>query len=122
MFVSSQRSSGFFCLFFYFSLVVNSSIGQLVDDISVAKNNGQQNPKINSIKKNSLVASDSVEPAAGSDSLELSKKFAFLNKNIETQSAGTSSGTLTPSARKSTGYLTSTVASVVIGAKKCEYF
>lgn len=119
MFVSSHRSSEIFCLFFYFLLVVNSSIGQLVDDIS-AKSNGQQNQKINSIKQNSLVSSDSVEqPAAGSDSLTLSKKFAFSNKNFETQSAS-KSGTLTPSAPKSTEYLTPTVASVVIGAKKCE--
>lgn len=114
MFVSSRRKSGFFCLFLHFLLVVNC-FGQLVDDIST-KSNGQQNPKINSIKKNNRVTSDSVQPpAAGSDSVVLGDKFSSLNKKYETQSAGTSAGSVT------TGYLTSTIIST-IAAKKCKYF
>lgn len=120
MFVSSRRTSGFFCLFFTLSLVVNSSYGQLVDD-KATKSNGQPNPKINSIKKNSLVQSGDIvqQPAAGSDSLVLGENFSTsLNKKYETQSAGT--GPLTSSASKPTGYPTSTVASAAIGPKKCE--
>lgn len=121
MFVSSRRASEFFCLFFSLSLVVNSSYGQLVDD-KATKSNGQPNPKINSIKKNSLVQSGDIvqQPAAGSDSLVLGENFSTsLNKKYETQSAGTS-GSLTSSASKPTGYPTSTVASAVMGPKKCE--
>lgn len=99
--------------------MVNSSHGQLVDDSSAKSNGQQQSPKINSIKKNRLVASDIAEPAAGSDSLVLGEKFSTsLNKKYETQSAGTS-GSLTSPASPSKPV---TVASVVIGSKKCELF
>lgn len=120
MFVSSSRASGFFCLFFTLSLVVNTSYCQLVDD-TATKSNGQPNPKINSIKKNRLVQSGDIveQPVAGSDSIVLGEKLSTsLNKKYETQSAGTS-GSLTPTPPKSTATVAS--AAAANGSKKCEY-
>lgn len=89
MFVSSRRSGGLFCLLSLFLIAASSVDGQLVDEIA-ANENGQQNNKVNSIKVNKIVTSDSIEQPADSDKVVLNKKYSSLNSKYVTQSTGTS--------------------------------
>lgn len=88
MFISSRRKSGLFCLLSFLLIVVSSVDGQLDDN--AANKNGQQNNKINSIKVNKIVTSDSIEQPADSDRVVLSKKYTNLNSKYVTQSSATS--------------------------------
>lgn len=92
MFVSSRRSGGLFCLLSLLLIVVSSADGQLVNE-STTNENGQQNNKVNSIKVNKIVSSDSIEQPADSDRVVLSKKYSSLNSKYVTQSAVTSGPT-----------------------------
>lgn len=88
MFISSRRKSGLFCLLSFLLIVISSVDGQLDDN--AANKNGQQNNKINSIKVNKIVTSDSIEQPADSDRVVLSKKYTNLNSKYVTQSSVTS--------------------------------
>jgi hypothetical protein len=91
MFTSSRCKGGLFC-FLSFLLIVN---GQLADESIVANKNGQQNNKVNSIKVNRIVTSDSIEQPADSDSRVVStKKYTNLNSKYVTQSSVTSGMTI----------------------------
>lgn len=57
---------------------------------SAATQNGQQNNKINSIKMNKIVTSDSVEQPADSDRVALSKEYTNVNSKYVTNSPVTS--------------------------------
>lgn len=90
MLTSSRFRSGLFCSLSLLLIVVITVDGQLVDD-SVASKNGQQNNKINSIKVNKIVTSDSIEQAADSDRIILnSNKYSSLNSKYVTQTSVTS--------------------------------
>lgn len=86
MFISSRCKGGLFCLF-SFLLIASSAVGQLVDE--GPKNGSPQNSKINSIKVNNIVTSDSIEQPADTDRV-LSKKYTSLNSKYVTQSPVTS--------------------------------
>lgn len=90
MFTSSRFKSGLFCFLSLLLLVVSSAAdGQLVDENSSNKN-AQQNSKINSIKVNKIVTSDSIEQPADTDRVALSKNIPNVNKKYVTQSPVTS--------------------------------
>lgn len=72
---------------FSFLLIASSAVGQLVDE--GPKNGSPQNSKINSIKVNNIVTSDSIEQPADTDRV-LSKKYTSLNSKYVTQSPVTS--------------------------------
>lgn len=88
MFISSRRKSGLFCLLSFLFIIVSSVNGQL--DENAANKNGLQNNKINSIKVNKIVTSDSIEQPADNDRVVLSKKYSNLNSKYVTQSTVTS--------------------------------
>ena len=89
MFISSRCKSGLFCLLSFLLIVISSVDGQLLDE-NAANKNGQQ-IKINSIKVNKIVTSDSIEqPASDSDRVVLNKKYSSLNSKYVTQSSETS--------------------------------
>lgn len=89
MFISSRCKSGLFCFLSLLLFVVISVDGQLLDE-NAANKNGQE-VKINSIKVNKIVTSDSLEqPASDSDRVVLSKKYTSLNSKYVTQSPETS--------------------------------
>lgn len=83
MFISSRCKGGLFCLLSFVLFAISS--GQLVDE----SKNGQNN-KINSIKVNKIVTSDSVEQPADSDRIVLGNRNVNLNSKYVTQSAVTS--------------------------------
>lgn len=101
MFISSRHKSGLFCLF---SLLLVAVDGQLDESVAVNQN-GQQNNKVNSIKVNKIVTSDSVEQPADSDRVVLSKKYTSLNSKYVTQSSVTSGSNV----------------GLYLGSKKSEY-
>jgi hypothetical protein len=85
MFISSRLKGGLFCLVSLL-LIVATVDGQLGDD---AIKSNQQN-KINSIKVNKIVTSDSVEQPADSDRVVYKNKYSSLNSKYVTQSSVTS--------------------------------
>lgn len=89
MFISSRHKGGLFCLLSFLLIAISSVDGQLGDDSSIVKN-GQQTNKINSIKVNKIVTSDSVEQPADSDRVVYNKKYSSLNSKYVTQSSVTS--------------------------------
>lgn len=89
MFISSRFKGGLFCLLSFLLITLSSVDGQLGDE-SAAINNGQQNNKINSIKVNKIVTSDSIEQPADSDRVVYNKKYSSLNSKYVTQSSVTS--------------------------------
>lgn len=87
MFISSRLKGGLFCLLSFVLIAITSVDGQFGDEIK----NGQQNNKVNSIKVNKIVTSDSVEQPADSDRVVYSnKKYSSLNSKYVTQSTVTS--------------------------------
>lgn len=90
MFVSSRCKSGLFCLLYFSFIAISSVDGQFGDENAVSKN-GQQNNKVNSLKVNKIVTSDSIEQPADSDRVVYNnKKYASLNSKYVTQSTVTS--------------------------------
>lgn len=92
MFISSRCKGGLFCLFSLLFIAISPVDGQFVDDNAASKN-GQQNNKVNSIKVNKIVSSDSGEQPADTDRVVLSKKYTNLNSKYERQSSVTTSTT-----------------------------
>ncbi|CRK98887.1 CLUMA_CG012183, isoform A [Clunio marinus] len=88
MLISSRCKSGFLCFLPLLFIVLSSVNGQLVDEIATRKN-GQEN-KVNSIRVNKIVSSDSIEQAGDNDRVALSKQYTSLNNKYVTQSAETS--------------------------------
>lgn len=85
MFISSRCKGGLFCLLSFLLVAISSVGGQLMDE----SKNGQNN-KINSIKVNKIVTSDSVEQPADSDRTVIGNRNVNLNSKYVTQSAVTS--------------------------------
>lgn len=88
MFISSRCKGGLFCLLSFLLFALSSVSGQLDDQL--AAKHGQQNSKVNSLKVNKIVTSDSIEPPADTDRVVLSEKYANLNSKYVTQSTVTS--------------------------------
>lgn len=87
MFISSRFKSGLFCLLSLSLIAVATVNGQLGDDASIKST--QQN-KINSIKVNKIVTSDSIEQPADNDRVVYKNKYSSVNSKYVTQSSVTS--------------------------------
>lgn len=80
--MSSRCRSGLFGLLSFLLIAVLTVDGQLNDA-------DQQNSRINSIKANRIVPSDSIEQPADTDRVEL-RKYSSVNSKYVTQSTVTS--------------------------------